>query len=428
MYRIRTNHCALIVLAGILFISITASAMDIKPNASLAMQYTDNARKVGDKEKKDLIMLANIGASIDAANGPFQLNANTSLKYTDYTQDSFDNQQYFNLNATAGWEMLKDQLDWQLKDLYTQQSVNSLNPDTPDNTQNTNVLTFGPNFHYKISGRQSIEINPQYRKFTYEIQNTDNQQNSLDARWNYQLFRTLNVGLRGGTNKVDYKDQAYPDNTFTNIHFTLSAIRSDYNYSADIGSTRADRDGSSSTQGITGNIKWSYDITGRSNMLFYLASELTDASTSMLHALTNPDYASFSDEQISSEILRNNILKFTLQKNDATLTSKIWFELRQQDYEFALLDQETQTIGFDMRYSVTAVLSTGINVDYNRTELTDTPRKDNKYNIGGNINYRLSNKLLAIANLKFHDTNSSIDTRDFNELTIFFSLAYGYGG
>ncbi|MDH5387420.1 MAG: hypothetical protein OEY06_03095 [Gammaproteobacteria bacterium] len=422
------NHCALIVLSGIALINTTVSAMDIIPSAGLTMQYTDNVWKLPDNEKHDLIIITDIGASIDTASGPFQLDANTSLKHTDYTRDSFSSQQYFNLSATAGWEMIKDFLDWQLQDFYTQQSLDSLNPNTPDNTQDTNTITFGPNLHYRISGRQSITLNPQYRKFSYEIQNIDNQQNSLDASWNYQLFRTVNVGLRGGKNKVDYDEQTHIDNTFTNIHLTLSSTRSDYNYSADIGSTRVDRESGSSVRGTTGNIKWSYDITGRSNLRAHFASELTDASTNLLNSSINPDDASFSTEQLSAEVMRNSIFKLTLKKNDITSSTNVWLELRKQDYEFALLNQEIQALGFEMNYPLTAILSTGIDADYSQTESTDFGRKDRQRSIGCNFNYRFSSKLLGTADFKYHETNSSIETMSFDEFTVFISLVYGYNG
>ena len=225
MCRFRSNHCALLVAVGILFVSTTANTTEIKPNASFGMRYTDNIRKVAENEKKELIAISSIGASIKEDTGPLKLDANTSLKYMDYTQDNFNNQAYFNLNAKVNWAMLKDRLSWKVQDFFTQQSINSLNPDTPDNTADTNVFTFGPVINYRISGRQSLTITPEYRRYDYEDQIIDSQQNALNVSWNYQFYRTLSVGVRGEVNEVDYNDQQLTDNTFKKIHLTLSGKR-----------------------------------------------------------------------------------------------------------------------------------------------------------------------------------------------------------
>jgi uncharacterized protein (PEP-CTERM system associated) len=89
---IRPNYYFLIVLSGIIFVSNTLYAAEIKPTASVSAQYTDNARKTATNETQDLIIRTRIGADIDAGDGPFQLEAETSLQHVNYTRDSYSNQ------------------------------------------------------------------------------------------------------------------------------------------------------------------------------------------------------------------------------------------------------------------------------------------------------------------------------------------------
>lgn len=426
VFHIRPNHCALIVFVGIFFTSITARAMDIKPSTSLAMQHTDNVRKVANNEESDLIMIGSVGASLNADTGPFKLDANTLLKYIEYTQGTFENQRYFNLNATANWAMLKDRFDWKLQDFLAQQPINPLLPDSPDNIQGTNVLTFGPNIYFRMSGRQSVTLTPEYRKFSYEIQNLGNRQNSLNVSWNYQLFRTVNVGVRGGDNKVDYDNPLITDNVFRNIHLTLSTTRPDYDYRVDLGSTHVERNSGEGVRGMTGNMNWKFNITGSSTLRAYIATDITDSNSSLLNASINPDSGDFSNVQISSEIMHNRIFRLSYHRNDATLKSNVWTQLRTQDYDFTLLDQEVLAAGFEFNYPLTALLSTGINTRYNRIELTDIDRIDTEYSIGANINYRYSRNLHGVIDLKYNDTNSDINTSDFSETSVFINLIYGY--
>ncbi len=426
MDGIRPNYYFLIVLSGIIFVSNTLYAVEIEPSASVTAKYTDNARKTATNEMQDVTNSTRIGAGIDAGEGPFQLEAETSLEHVNYTRNSYGDQQYFNLSATAGWEMLRDRIDWKMHDFFSQQSVNSLNPRTPDNIQNTNVFTFGPDINYRISGRQSLTLNPEYRKFSYEIQNADNQQTALDAGWNFQLFRTMKIGVRGGTNSVDYDDPLLTDYTLNNAHLTFSSTRPNYNFGADIGTTRVEREDDNNVQGMTGSIRVSFDITGSSNLRTYIGSEITDTSSSLLNSSINPDESDFSYTQTSSDILRNSTMRINYLKDDARLKSDTWIKLSRYDYEFALLDRDVLAVGIKLTYPLTAIISTGISTSYSQTELTDTYRKDNEYSIGGNINYRLSHRLLATVKLNYHNTDSTIETMSFNELTLLASLSYGY--
>jgi len=428
MYRIRSNHCALLVSVAILSISTTVDAVEIKPNASFGMRYTDNARKVSINEEDDFIAISRVGASVDAGSGPFKLDANTSLSYNNYIQDSFGIQRYFNLDATAGWEMLKDRIKWQVKDIFSQQLINSLNPDAPDNIQDTNVFTFGPVIDYRISGRHSMTFKPEYRRFTYGSQNNDNQQDSLDISWNYKLFRTMSVGMRGGVNKTDYDDVSQTDNTFRNIHLTLSAKRADYNYDAKVGTTNVDSGVGKGVRGITGNVNWSFDITGFSSLRAHVSSDITDANNNLLNAAINPDDGGLLGEDISAEVLRKNNFRVTYKRSSAALIADIWIELNKQDYLFALLDREVKAAGFNFVRPVTAVLSIGINASYNNIESTDIARTDEIVSIGSSVNYRWTRKLSGMVDIKYINKDSSEKTvnLDYTEKSVFATVVYSY--
>jgi hypothetical protein len=427
VYRIRPDACASAVFAGLFFFSSIATAADVETGVGLGMEYSDNAALAADNEVQDLIVIAGVGAKIDAGSGPFRLNANTTLRYQHYTQDTFRDQQYFNLGATVGWEMLKGRVDWEAQDFFSQRSINAVNADTPDNIQDTNVFTFGPNIYIPISARQSITLQPEYRLFTYEVQNINNQQKALDASWNYKMFQTMKLGLVGGVNKVDYDEQTISDNKFSNFHLTVSGIQPRSNYHVKLGLTRVGREGSSSVRGLSGDVTWALNLTGSSNVRAHISSGLTDSNRDLLNASKNPENGDFSNQQISAEVLRNSITRLAYNRADATLKSSVWSELRRQDYEQTLLDRDVQVLGVQFDYSVTATVSTGVYLHYTRTELTDIDRKDNQYTVGGSINYSFSRKLNGTIDLRYREKDSDLDTEDFTETSMFVNFVYGYG-
>jgi len=427
VYRIRPEDYVLAIFTGMFFFSPPATAVTIEPGVGIGVESTDNATLIANNEVRDLIAVANVAVKIDAGSGPFHAEAITSVRFQGYRQNTFSDQNYFNLNATAGWAMLKNRLDWQLQDFFSQQPINSLDPATPANTQNINVLTFGPNIRFSPSGRQSITLRPEYRKFSYEIQNLDNEHESLDVSWNYKMFRSMSMSLRAGVSKVDYEEPAISDNTLRNIHVVASGTRSRSNYSVDLGTTHVERATGSSERGLTGRASWEFNLTRYSDVRAVISSNLTDTSTGLLDAARNPESGDFANVQTATEILRNKVARLAYTRKDANLKSKVWGEIRNLDYGLSTLDRSTQAAGLRFGYPLTATVSTGLYVDANETKLTGVARKDSRYNIGANINHRWSRKLRSVIDIKYQNNNSNLNIQDYSELSLFVGLIYGYG-
>lgn len=426
MFLNKISYCAPISLVGMLFVSVSAWGLEVNSNMNISMQYTDNVKKDETNKKSDSILTAGAGVGISVDEGTVQLDASTSLEVNHYINDSFADQAYFKLNLITGWAMLKDRVNWKLNNFYTQRSVDTLSSTTPDNTQNTNVFSIGPELYYRISGRQSITVTPEYRDFYYESQDIDNQQTSLNARWSYQLFRTVNIGISGQVREVDYEDSLINDNTFDNIRLIFSTVRSGYDYSAELGMTQVSREGGSSSRGATGNMTWSLDLTAYSKIHAYIASDITDSNTSLLQANLNSNIDTASYEQTSSEASRNNTFRLNYKRNDHRLNTDVWIMLRKQTYDFALLDRDVEVIGLKLIYPLSTTLITGMDMLYSRTELIDTGREDKQNNISVNLNYRFTRKVNGTVRIKYIEKDSTVNTADYGEASIYASLYYRY--
>ena len=225
MLRHGIRWLVLIIWSGLLVGSPMVMALEIEPGVGVGLLYTDNARLSADDEEDDLIVVGYVGAKIDENTGPYRLNAEAELIHLNYTSNTFSNKTYPSLRLTGGWEQIRDRLDWQVQNYFTQRLNRSTEGTTPDNIQNTNVFTFGPNIRFPITGRQTVTVNPQYRNFYYENEGNNNQRYALPANWFYQMYPTLGVNLGGSVTKVDYdgRDNRATDYTRSTAH-ALSLI------------------------------------------------------------------------------------------------------------------------------------------------------------------------------------------------------------
>jgi len=404
-----------------------ASALEIEPGIGAGVEFTDNARLSSSGEADELIAVGYVGAKISEHTGPLSTDATASLSHLRYTRDSYPDRRDFNLGATAGWEMVKNRFDWLLQDYYTQQPVNVADSVTPDNIQDTNIFTFGANINIPVSGLHTITLLPEYRNFYYEGQTTDNQQYSLSASWNYQMYRLTSVGLSASLRTIDYDEPGIANVDFSSIYFVFSGRRTRSEFSTNIGVTRVTRDNRPSTEAFAGSLDWLLDLTSRSSLRTYLSTDLTDSGSGALYAFIDPGTGNPVFVQVGSDVIRNKVLTIGYKRRDGALNSSLTGELRELIYSESPNDSRIRSLNGAFNYPLTALLSSGLSARYVRLEETETGRTDNEYSVGANLGYSLSRKLRAVFDVNFNNKESTDATQRYNEFSAFFSLVYGYG-
>jgi hypothetical protein len=402
-------------------------ALEFEPGIGVGLEYTDNATLSADNQLDDLIAVGYIGAILREDDGPLQADITASLNHHRYTKDTFKDLRYFNLAATADWEMIKNRFDWILRNVYRQRPINSADPNTPDNIQDSNAFTFGANILYPISARQIFTLFPEYRNFYYEIQSTDNQQFSLAASWNYDIDNVSSAGWDASVRTVVYDEPVINDVNFGNISFTFSNIRARSNISTRLGSTYVQRENGQGTVEFAGNLNWLVDLTSRSRIRTFIASDLTDSSNGALNATLDPEVGDSNDIQITTDVIRSQVISLGYLRQDGTFDSSLTGQLRNLNYSESPNDRRIWNVNADFGYQITALLSSGFYGRYSNTDFLDTGRIDNNFTIGGGIGYRLSRKLSSRLDIKYRNRDSTSDSQNFTEWSVYASLTYGFG-
>lgn len=426
MQQARINRSVLILLAGLLFGCPVVCALEVEPGVGIGLLYTDNARLSESNEKNDLAVVGYVGASIDENSGSFNLSAEAEWIRLNYTRDTFSNQDYPGLRLTADWEQFKDRLVWQVQNYFTQTRIDSLDGVTPNNIQNSNIFTIGPNMAFPVSGRHLFTVNPQYRNF-YQENGNNNQQYALSAGWFYKMYRTTQVGLDGSATKTTYSGDESDYNSYA-AHAVISGSGARSTYTLNLGATEVDRDDSSgSSSGLTGDVTLLYDLTGHSSLRAYAASDITSTSNLLLGSQTDPDDGDFSNVQTSDDVVRNNIFRLVYRREDATLNTELWSEFRDLDYEGVEGDRDVREFGAKLDYNITASFTTGILGKYVRTKETDTGSRGKYYSITGTVGYNLTSKLTTSFDLRYQNQDSNDDTiNEYSAFSAFVKLVYGF--
>lgn len=424
----RMRGLKLAFLSVLLALSPLASALEFEPFVGAGVRFTDNAKLTENNEDSDQILTGFVGARITDNDGPLRANADTSLTYENYLNNTYGDKHWFYLAATADWEMIRDRVDWGVSNYFTQTQVNNLDSETPSNIQNTNVFSFGPDITLPLSARQTITLRPLFTDFYYQDSDTDNQQYGVTADWLYKLRPDMQAGISGGATTVKYDDSdKNPDYSTYNLGGVVTGTRPRSQYSIEMGRTNISRDNADDQNGFYANLDWLYNITGHSSIRAYAATALTDSSQELLNSQTDPGTGDYSNVQTSGDVLRNKIFRVSYIRKDSTLNSNIYTEFRDLDYKESPDDREVKEIGAQLDYQVTTVLSTGIYGSYNNTKESDMSNDYKRYQTGVTAGYKLSRKLSTRFDLRYQKKDSSSNNNEYTEYSAFLGLVYGLG-
>jgi hypothetical protein len=409
--------------------SAPLSALTFEPGAGLGWQYSDNVALTPDDEEADWGAVGYLGGSLIEEGGPLTYNAGGTLTYQHYANKIFDDTTYFNLNARARWEQIDDRLAWVVDDFFSQTPINSLGKDVPTNIENSNVFSLGPNILFPLSSGNLFRINPFFRDYYYEDSDTDNQQYGLDAGWSYPMYPTMRIGINAGITDVNYdQNDLNSDYTTSQLRAVVSGSRPHSEYSVSLGTSQVSRDKGNDQTGFGGSLTYLYNLTGRSSVRAYAATDLTDSSQGLYNSGVNPDDGNPDNVQTSSETYRNNVFTLVYNRDDDTFDTRIWSEVRDINYDKTLNDRQVLEFGADLDYQVNSYLATGVYGSYVKYKETDISRTDKRYLLGGRVSYNFSRKLAATAGIQYRKRDSTEAGSNYNEFSALIGVVYGYVG
>jgi hypothetical protein len=206
--------------------------------------------------------------------------AKGNFSYLDYLQNAYNNQLLGRFDGNAKIAVIPDRLTWVVQDDFGQSALDPFTPTTPNNLENVNYLSTGPDLSLRLGGTGFFNMSARYARTSYETSpfNSNRLQGSLGV--GLLLSARSTVSLNADTERVLFTDTTLnTDFNRTNafLRYTLQGARTDL--SADVGATRVSQTGDS-TSGVLAKLQASRKLSSAATLKLSLGRDLTDASAS----------------------------------------------------------------------------------------------------------------------------------------------------
>ena len=417
------------VVAG-LFASATAvRAAELSYGVDAGVGHTDNVARTADDEQAETI--ASIGGQLRLDHESSRLRANvaTRMEYREYLDNTYDGELAGNLLADGTLDIVEERISWALTDTFGQTTQNQFAAATPDNRENVNYLSTGPNLSLPLGSRNMLIVHGRYKDVSYE----DSDLGSERLRGELMLQRDLSdaskLALNATTERVTFDDEtnfADFDTDEAFLSYSIDAARTTMSFDAGVTEITL---GDESDSGWLGRLKFKRRASSSLSVGLELGHEFSDAGDAFANLQVNqPGSTDPVPVQQTAAPFESNygtvFGQFSRNRTGIQLRAGYYDE----SYETQpLFDRTRITLDLNLSRTLNSVLSGNFRAGYSSQKFETLDRKFADLTATLGLRWNVSRTAFLSVDYQYlnrNDDNSAADYRA-NELWVRFGYLVG---
>jgi hypothetical protein len=193
------------LLATTLWVANAYSA-DVTFGVEAGVGESDNIRRTPNNEVSETIGTVGLDFSILQNTRRVQADVSADLAYNDYLHNTYDGEVIGNFEGNVDLRIVPEHFDWIFSDNFGQVASDVFAPVTPDNRENVNYFTTGPDFTAHFSSQTGMRLSAQYSKVNYESSPLDSNRYSGSAALFHDLSAASSLSANVQSEKIDFSD------------------------------------------------------------------------------------------------------------------------------------------------------------------------------------------------------------------------------
>ena len=356
---------------AVILTSPTATAAANYLTLGLSEEHTDNVLRTASAADSAWITGAVTDFHWSAGNHPrFSADLTGTGGYYHYQNKFYDPEVNGDGLAALAYQLVPGTLTLRAEDSFTQARSNELTPVTPDNRQNVNRLTAGPELQLHPGGAQNLLLAQAF----YEL--TDYANSPLDSdtvRGQLSFGHSLNahnaLNFTAAARKVDYAGNGtYPDYQGQDyfLSWVATGIRTTLLVDAGYSSTRVD--GADRVGSPLFRLNLARQLTPRSTAFLYAARAQVGAADAIFldQSLGGRDQST-SGYGITADPFKMDYLGAGYQLDNGKLVLDLRGSIGRERYSQTTLDDRNdQRVDADLTYRFNSRLGAGLFGEYRR--------------------------------------------------------------
>ncbi|WP_222564832.1 surface lipoprotein assembly modifier [Novilysobacter antarcticus] len=384
--RVRSKACIPAITTALLAaMSGNTDAARVDYAIDTGVEHDDNVRVEAVNPASELTWRTGLGFLATESNSTIQASVNGRVDYRAFTDNAYDNTLEGVLDGRLNWVVLPDRLSFTLDERLQLEAIDRFAADSPDNRQQINVVSLGPNLFFNVGQTMRGQIEARYIDTHAEVTPQFNSQRlGVALRAIKDLGPSSALSINAQTQDVNFDDDllsldykrndlyARYERTFPNFDFGVDVGYSHLNY--------RDADDRSNPL-VRAQLAWR--PSHRSRLTLFAANQFADAAYTAISDVGTtsiPERVLIDGRTITAAIYEEKRVALGYDYRGERATFAVAPYAQKIDYPDPLNDDEDNrgvTIGFDYRLRPTLMLTSYLNferVQYQQSDRTDDTR------------------------------------------------------
>lgn len=238
-------------VALLLGVPIAGLAQDLdgpEPGLNLGVSagliQSDNIQLRPDNERSGTIGQAGLDVRYFQQSRRVRTDLDVNAAYQHYFNDEFDADVAGGANGTMVLGLLPQRLEWFIQDNFGQVRVDPLAVDTPENRENINFLTTGPDFMFRLGRLMAVRLTGRYSETDYEISDLDGERYLAGVSLSRQIGTMSSLSLNVQGERLELENQTLAESEYDRreAFIRFEAIGARTHLATNIGATEIESD------------------------------------------------------------------------------------------------------------------------------------------------------------------------------------------
>ena len=275
-----------LALVATLALSSAAVAETLSYGVDAGIAETDNVNLAPTNPVSQTMAVVDLDFDVKQLTRLFDLDAKGNFSYLDYLQNAYGGQLVGRFDGTGKFALIPERLTWVVQDDFGQAALDPFTPQTPNNLENVNYLSTGPDVALRFGGTTFLNLSARVARAQYQISPFNSNRVLGDAAWGFQLSPASTISLNADTERVLFENTVVNtdfDRTNAFVRYDIQGART--SFSVDLGGTQiAQGQGQgqrgTSTSGALARVQLTRKVSTAATLTLTGGHDLTDGSTS----------------------------------------------------------------------------------------------------------------------------------------------------
>ncbi len=409
------------------FAAQAASAQGFEWSAFVGVDHSDNIRRTPVDAESETVAQAGVSFDIDSERTRVKSALSGNVRALEYLDSAFDSEVLAGVDAKLDFIAIPDRFLWIVEDHFGQVANDPRATDTPDNRQNINYFSTGPDFIVPLGDRLNLNLQGRLEEVSYENSEDDSSRYEATLGLVNRLSEASSISFNASTEHVEYDsldDEGY-DVHEGYLGYEVAGART--SLSANLGYTSLENQGESHS-GVLARVSVSRKVGVRSLLALQVGREFSDTADvfqmgrSFRSALTETSDAAALNDPFQADYLS---LSWTTDARRAAI--RFFATVRDESHEVqTALDRKLLSAGLDLSRQISARLNANLRGTYSRDEFEISAVDRKESSIGVGLGWLHTSTLnIRFDLLRIEGSGPSGDTRSYEENRGFVTLTYG---